>query len=439
MQVGTNYNSRNSLKFSGFYEKSADLEKNIILSRALVDLFGSDIPWVMMANNNVERVEKARRVFTVFALAFLSPIVVLPLFNRGFMKWGARLSEKFFSDNHKAVHISNKYLTSAEKMKEGLEKLSKDYSYSPLEWLYAKIRNKKLEKKPLDFQPLIDKCGGDYEKLRKKIINTKCSVMFSDFLFSSLSLGTVGFANNLITKKQTGQSGFSAEMSMADKEIVEKRAQNYEKNWKKRYAVFLGLTAFISTSVPLAIKKGLNRNADTKFSKFVHKHASKFDYTKGIYMSRWALLLGSLLMSEIGNYLSTRSRAELKDSLIRYISSDALYFGGDVALSSIFAGISDKLFGTELVKNKGKFFAEYKSLQQINDEVNSGLIKPKNKTAALCMYWGNLALVTAGVGFAVPALANAVTRNDVKKDVKKYQQFDNTDFLRSQQKDFLDS
>jgi hypothetical protein len=60
----------------------------------------------------------------------------------------------------------------------------------------------------------------------------------------------------------------------------------------------------------------------------------------------------------------------------------------------------------------------------------SDLAKPRDKKIACGLYWLNLATISAAMGFAVPALANAITRKDVRKDVEKYEQFNNDDFLR---------
>jgi len=141
MKVQPKVNSNNSFKGGGFYSNTAELEGNIILSRALIDLAGCDVPWVIMANNKHERIERARRYAIVFVLAFMSPIALLPLLNRSAMK-SLKLTKNFWSNNHKAIHLSNEFLVNAEKTKEGLEKLAKETTMGPIEKLYYKVKGK---------------------------------------------------------------------------------------------------------------------------------------------------------------------------------------------------------------------------------------------------------------------------------------------------------
>lgn len=417
MQVGSIKNT----PFKGFYNVSAELEKNIPLSRGIIDIFGSDIPWLVMANNNSERKEKARRMISVFLLIFISPIVMLPLFNRAGMKWGSKLAKSFWSNNHKAIHISNKDLVNTEKMEAALKKLSEKYEYSPLETAWAWLTRKKLDHKPLDFSKMLE---GDKEKLRRKLVNTKNGVMSADYLFCSLSLGSIPFINNGITKKQTGQSGFSAEFSMADKEIVEKRAQQYEKSWKYRYGAMLSAALALGAGIPLAVRHGLLAKDGGKFAKFMNKQASKFDYEKGIYMSRWSLLLGNVICCHGGALLANRNSTERKDNALRFGMADALFFGGDVVVGSVFGHLSDRFLKTDLIdKSAENLKRAMPRLRHMSD-----LVKPYDRKIACGLYWLNLATISAAMGFVVPAIANAITRKDVRKDVEKYGQFNN-DFL----------
>ncbi|MDR1168668.1 MAG: hypothetical protein LBK53_07270 [Heliobacteriaceae bacterium] len=417
----------NTENFKGFYNISAELEQNIPLSRGVIDIFGSDIPWLIMANNNAERMEKARRMSIVFVLLFLSPMALLPVFNRIAMKYGSKLVKSVLSDNHKIIHISNKELTDAASMKKGLEKLSSNYENGPIENLFRKITGKKKQK-PLEYQPMLEDIKTRYnlktdeqalEKLRRKLINTKNGVMCADYLFSSLSLGSVGFINNAITKKKTGQSGFSAEFSMADKETVAKRADNYEKTWKQRYAALLGISFALGIGVPLAVRHGLTGNTG-KFAGFMKRQVSKFDYEKGIYMSRWSLLLGNIIACHTGAVLANRNVTETKDNILRFGMADALFFGGDLVVGSVLGRLSDRFLKTNLIdKTDGK-----KLLPRLKPMKT--LTNPRERKTACGLYWLNLAIISASMGFGVPALANRITRKDVQKELKSknIQEFD---------------
>ncbi|MDR1327034.1 MAG: hypothetical protein LBJ74_01360 [Heliobacteriaceae bacterium] len=403
-----------SFKGTGFYNFSADFEKNVLMNRAAIAGV-NDVLWVVKANNNVERREKARRFMVAFTLSFLAPILTLPLSNRIGMKT-AKLTKGFWSQNHKAAHISYGDLGSVDKMQKGLEKLKTKYTFNPIERLIAKAQGKKLEKTPLDFDELLEKCGNDPEKLRRKLINTKAGIISVDVVLSALPFGSIGFVNNRITKKQSGQSGFSAEMNMADKELVEKRAENYEKNWKKRYAGFVVCVAAMAAAMPLMLRGGLlSKNPNALFKRKAHK----FDFEKGIYMSRLSLLLYGALLGHFGNFLATRNQTELKENLLRYGMADAVFLGGDLLLASAFMSLTDKFAGTKLTKPAKnafqKILPDYKSIEEIGEDVTKGLAKAKDKKIRLGIYWLNLALITLACGIGIPTLMNALIRRDVEK------------------------
>jgi len=426
--------------YNNFYILSAELEKNIPLSRGVIDIFGSDIPWLIMANNDDERWEKARRMGIVFFLLFLSPIFALPIANRVGMKYCSKLVKNLSSNDHKVIHISNNDLKDVNSLKIGLEKLSDKYENGPIEnaylWLKKKMTGKKTERRSLDYLSMIKDLQKKYnlsedkawEKLRTKLINTKNGIMCSDYLFSSLSLGSVGFINNEITKKETGKSGFSAEFNMADKEIVEKRAQKYEETKKYRYGTLVAASLALGSGIPLAVRHGLLSKAGGGFAKFMNKHADKFDYTKGIYMSRWSLLLGNIICCHAGALLANRNETELKDNALRFSMADALFFGGDLVVGSIFGRLSDRFLTTDLIDKKPENLKKLlPKLRYLSDIKNT-----RDRKYGIALYWLNLATIAAAMGFLVPAAANSITKKDVKKDVEKYlgaNNFSNQKFL----------
>ena len=304
------------------------LDERVLLGKAVLDVTALDAPQIIMANNGQERREKFNKASFSFALGYLSPLVTLPLTNRLGMKYIAKLTKSFTAKDANLIQLSNKYLVNAEETKKGVELLSK--------------------KLKTDYKPILDKVDGDYEVLRKKLINAKNSVLAFDLFFTSASIGCVGFFNNWQTKRKTKQDGYSAEFSMADKDIVEKRAESYKKKEPLRKATWLGILTALTLS-PLLIKKGLTSQNATKFNNYIKKIAPKFDYTDGIFMSRLPFF-----MSAIGLYsgitLASRNQTELKDTTIRSTASTIAYFGGDILIGSILGRLSDKYLKTDLMK-----------------------------------------------------------------------------------------
>lgn len=387
--------------FMGFspYNLTLALEENVLLNKALFDITGSDVPWVIMANNKEERRERINRAVVSFALIFISPLLILPLVNRFAMRKVANLTPKLFSKEYNAIRLSNEHLLSAEKTKNGLEDLSKTTK--------------------IDFNQLINKVGGDYEKLRQKIINAKNTVLASDLLLLAGSFGSIGFFNDWQTKKKTGQIGYSAEMKMADKEIVEKRAEQHEKTSKIKLGIFIASIAAVATAIPLSVRHGLISKNSSKLTDFVKKYASKFDYTNAIFAKRLPLAIG-LAVAHLGIILASRNKTEVKDNAIRSSTGFAIFFGGDLVMSSLLGRLSDKHLNTEIIKHKeNKNFVSkilppvkaIKELENIGDK--------KSAKIAAILFWINFISMSALSGFGTPYLINKIIKKDIQKDVEK--------------------
>ncbi len=411
-----------------FYDRSASLEKNALMSRGVI-CAANDVLWLVMANNNDERKEKARRFSVAMTITYLTPIITMPFSNRFAMKYGSKLTKSFWSNNHKLIHLSNDCLKDTKNLKKGMDILKKDYTYSPIEAIYNKLKGKKLTYEPLDFDNILKNCGGNnekgLEKLRQKIINAKMGVLCADFLFTTFTFGSIGFINNEVTKRKTGKTGFSAEFEMADEKVVKERAKKYEKDRNKRFAIFSAMTLAMGIAVPLILKKGLSSKAGaSKFGNYIKKQAQKFDYNQGIYMSRLSMLLGGVLLGHIGTLMATRNNTELKDNIIRYFTADAVILGGDIVLAKLLFNLSDRIFKTKLTKpSKGlfqKIFPDTKGLKQIAQEVKTGAISSKNKKIALALYWTILTAITITTGSLIPAMINRLIKKDVAKDGTKF-------------------
>lgn len=388
-----NYNKQN---FKGF----SDLVMgNIFLNKALFDLTSSDIPWVIMANNKEERRERINRSALSIGMVFVSPLIVLPFINRFTMKNIVGLTSKFNSKEWHAIKLSNKDLISAEKIKTGLENLSKELK--------------------INFKPIIDKVGGDYDKLRSKVSTAKNIVLGTDLMLIAGSFGHIGFFNAWQTKQKTRQNGYSAELKMADKEVIEKRAEKYKKTEKLRYAAFLSSLLYLTVAIPAALKRGLVSPVGCKFGDFVKKHATKFDYKDAIFMSRLPMAL-SFLTAHFGIFMASRNSTERKDNLIRSSSTLSIFFLGDILLASILGGLSDKFLKTKLLKKDSENKILNNVLPPIKDlkELKAEKLKKEVKFAK-GIFWLNFAVLSALMGFITPYFINKLIKKEVAEDTKK--------------------
>lgn len=391
IQKSENYN--NTPKFRGFTEM---VMGNIFLNKALFDLTSSDIPWVIMANNKEERRERINRSALSVGMVFVSPLIVLPFVNRLAMR---KLSPDFVSKKWQAIKLSNKDLVSAEKTKAGLQELSKELK--------------------IDFQPIIDKVGGDYDKLRSKISTAKNVVLGTDLMLIAGSFGHIGFFNAWQTKQKTGRNGYSAELNMADKEVIEKRAEKLKKTEKARYAAFLTGLLGLTVAMPAAIKHGIVSPVGNKFGDFVKKHATKFDYKDAIFMSRLPMAL-SFLTAHFGIFMASRNNTERKDNLIRSSATLSIFFLGDILLASLLGRFSDKHFGTNLIKKDGENKFLNKVLPPIKDlkELKAGKLTKEVKFTK-GIFWLNFAVLSALMGFITPYFINKLIKKEVTDDTNK--------------------
>ncbi|MBR1461609.1 hypothetical protein IJ596_08290 [bacterium] len=391
---------------------AVNLDEKVLLGKAVLDVVSLDAPQVIMANNNQERREKFNKSLFSFALGYLSPLVTLPLTNRFAMKYIGKLTKSFWTNNHKAIHISNKFLKDAEPMMAELTRMAKGVKKNPFEEIYYKLNSKKQYNPRLNIDELLKSCGGDKEKLRQKLINAKNAVLAFDLLFTSASIGCVGFFNNWQTKRKTKQDGYSAEFYMADKSIVEKRAESYKKKEPLRKAAWLGVLTAL-TLCPLLIKKGLTSQTSNAFNNYIKKIAPRLDYNDGIYMSRLALLLASFGIYS-GITLASRNQTELKDTSIRSTVSTITYFGGDILIGSILGRLADKYLKTNII-NKDIENAFIRKLIPPTKRLRS--LDPRDKKIGAILYWVNLAMLSVCMGFGIPYLINKMIRHDVEKDV----------------------
>lgn len=403
------------------YNITAGLEENVLLNKALFDLTGSDIPWVIMANNKEERRERINRGALSVMMVFVSPLVALPFINRFAMKNVAKLTPKFFSQQYNAIKLSNKYLVNAKETEKGLKLLAKESSIGFIEKSWGKITGKKPVEHKLNIKELLKNSNNNYDTLRKKIITAKNIVLGFDLLMVAGVFGHIGFYNDWQTRKKTGQIGFSAELEMADKAVIEKRAKRQEEIREAKYAGFLSVLGATAIALPIAIKKGLSSTKPNKFANFMKEHAPKFDYVDAIFMSRLSMAL-SFIAAHTGVFLASRNKSEMKDNAIRSTTSISIFFLGDLLLASLLGQASDKVLKTKIInrENKGgvlnKILPPVKTMKALKETTDK-----RTKNVATGIFWFNFVSLAALMGFIVPSLINKIVKKDVKKDADKAQ------------------
>lgn len=382
------------LKSNPIINSTQFIEDRVLLNKAILD-GARDTSMILNTNNEQEREERFRRSCIAWSTAFLTPLITLPLTNKFAMKHIAKLTKSYFSKDNNLIKLSNKYLSSADATKKGIDKLSKEYNFTEL------LKNNNY----------------DYEQIRKKLINAKMSVLAFDFLFTTSIFGGAGFLNRHITRKKTGRDGFSAEFEMADKDLVEQRTEKFKKTESLRENIFIASVLSLA-SLPFLLRKGLLKNSG-QLAKVVQKQASKFDYNDGVFMKRLPFFLMTL-GADVGLLMSSRNETEVKDSSVRLAATQAAFFGGDIVIGSSLAALSDKIFKTELLDkncNKNWINKIIPPIKSIRD------LQGKNKKIATGLFWVNMLTLFGIVGVAIPKMLNKMIKHDVEKEAQQKERY----------------
>lgn len=88
-----------------------------MLNKAVMDVGGYELPYIAMANNKIERKERAAKSALYLLGAFASPLLLLPLFNRVFLRKSG-IIKKFWSKKAHIIRLSNDYLTGSSRHTE---------------------------------------------------------------------------------------------------------------------------------------------------------------------------------------------------------------------------------------------------------------------------------------------------------------------------------
>lgn len=396
------------------YAITSNIQNNMVLNKGLLELGGYAIPSVIMANNKVEARERAERSAGLFSVAYLTPLILLPLFNKSFLKLN-KITDKL-ADRSSIILVSKKYLTKDGKyLEEGINELLKSLETKKN---YNEIKT--------SLQDILKKFP-DKEILRKKLIKTHAQVILSDFLATGFMFGSVYWSSNFLTKKKTGKDGFSAKFEMVDDKTLKENAKKHEQGKYKKMFLAIGLILAGGFGLSSALKRGISTPKISKFGNFMKKYADKFDYTDGIFMSR-ATFFGINLFSDLPNtLLASRDKEELKYNIIKNIAFIATFFGGDLVLNNLSARLIDKAISTKLiddskVKEKNTIWNKINSPLRSFKDIAENKIKldgkalQKTKTAGVAMFWWNFAVLCAICGFGLPYMLNKILRKDVAKN-----------------------
>ncbi len=400
----------NNIPHKGLYEATAYVQNHTLINRGITTLGGSTIPQCIMSNNKYESQERAIMGGIYFVASYLTPILLLPLYNKHFLK-NKGIIKSLDSAGKNIIQVSKKFLTPDANLKQGLKLTSQRFKDPKVKDSFDEIYNR----------------YNNPEKLKKDLLSVHEKVLMTDFITTAAMWSLIPWVATESTEKRTKRKDFSGGFNL------KKDNKNHESKlskilWNIAFSVVPGI--LFSKAVTKALSQGvvqINRETpilkqiSQNFLNKIAKNPTNFDYTSGTNMSKTIYAAIWVLSSFPAKLISSRDTNERRDRCLRDIGLFTMFFGGDFLINNILGRLSDKFLKTEIMPQKCKysgFWSNFKhSIRNFKNLDNLGLppkILKKTKTIGAGIYWTSLLLNTALIGFALPNILNKILRYNIK-------------------------
>lgn len=418
---------------------TAKVQENTLLNRGLVDIGGCALPQALMSNNKDEAIERGSLSALYFVLSIGTPFFMLPFFNKKFLASEGIVKEFKSAEKH-IMNVSKHYLTeNSSHLVEGIKKeglrldalevvknAKKQKIQLNLEEEIKKLQDGNIKNKHQKaFDGLLARFKGKEDELLKKLTKVHEKVFKYDFLTTAWMWCAAPYVATGITEKRTNKKGFSAAFGLVDQSKFDEKKYKADKRKK------LLTSALIATIPPLIVPKLLMKSITGK-NGALRKHASLFNYTDGMFMSKSIFALMWLLCDYPSALVSARDKLERKDRAIRFGALFVMFFGGDFAINNIAGRMLDKVTGTKIMNRPQKsmelkgaervkqFFKDFKLLPRNFSDLDKLEVSPKliNKTRkyGAALYWFSLLSNCGLIGFALPAGLNKMLKKSLQKE-----------------------
>ena len=401
----------NTQAFKGFniYNATSYVQDHTLVNRGITTLGGSTFPQCVMSNNKYEAQERALMGGIYFVASYFTPILLIPLYNKHFLK-NKGITKALNGAGNKIIEVSKKYLTHNADIVKGLNETAQ-----------------RLDKKSGDNRHKaafdeIYKRYGDSDKLKQDLLSVHEKVLTTDFITTAMMWSAIPWIATEYTEYKTKRNDFSAGFKL--KENPNKNAQELKKSKIKKALWNIFFTTVPAIAFAKTVTKGLKSNSTNKLLKIISKNAHNFDYTSGTNMSKTIYASIWLLSSFPAKIISSRDSNERKDRALRDAGLFTMFFGGDFLINNIAGRIADKIFGTKIMngdKQNLNFFQKFKlqlrnfrKLEEAKDLTPEVLKKTKFVGAGL--YWFSLLTNTALIGFGLPKVLNKFLRHNISKE-----------------------
>ena len=397
--------------FGSLYDATAYVQNHTLINRGITTLGGSTIPQCIMSNNKYEAQERALMGGIYFVASYLTPILLIPLYNKHFLK-NKGITNSLDDIGKRIILVSKKYLTPAADLKKGLQKTAE---------FFDKKAGNNATCKAFDE---IYKRYGNPAKLKKDLLNVHEKILATDFITTAAMWSLIPWIATESTEKRTKRRDFSAGFNLKNDDNNENNSSKFSKIlWNIAFVTIPGII-FAKT-----VTKGLSaenaKGFGSKILNYISKNSKNFDYASGTNMSKTIYAAIWVLSSFPAKIISSRDKNERKDRTLRDIGLFTMFFGGDFLIGNVAGRLCDKFLGTQIMDRKadtkGGFFRDFglklrnfRKLDEVKNLAPDVLKKTKNIGAGL--YWFSLLANTALIGFMLPKLLNKLLRYNINKE-----------------------
>jgi len=416
----------NTLPFKGLsiYNATAYVQDHTLINRGITTLGGSTVPQCIMSNNKYEAQERAIMGGVYFVASYLTPILLIPLYNKHFLK-NKGITKSLEDVGKKIIQVPKKYLTPEADLKKGLEETAKRFD-----------KNGKTECQDA-FNEIYQRYNNP-DKLKKDLLSVHEKVLMTDYITTAGMWSLIPWIATETTEHRTKRRDFSAGFKLKEEEQKSQAQLRKSKNnkilWNILFCVIPGIafsktvTKGLSTNLSKITKSENNifKKGFNNILKKIGQNPSNFDYMSGTNMSKTIYAAIWVLSSFPAKIISSRDANERRDRTLRDVGLFTMFFGGDFLINNIAGRIADKIFGTKIMESSDKnsnFFQNFKlklrnfrKLEQATDMTPELLKKTKSIGAGL--YWFSLLTNTALIGFALPKFLNKFLRYNIKKETQ---------------------
>ena len=130
------------VSFKGFniYNATSYVQDHTLVNRGITTLGGSTAPQCIMSNNKYEAQERALMGGIYFVASYLTPILLIPLYNKHFLK-NKGITKAFEGAGNKIIEVSKQYLTPDADILKGLHDSAKRFIERSSKGAYDRFYN----------------------------------------------------------------------------------------------------------------------------------------------------------------------------------------------------------------------------------------------------------------------------------------------------------